>query len=153
MSSVVKKTTLRRNGFYTIPKHLWLSWVLHSRNINLQIQYNGHKMALGIRQLLVDGWDSANRTSYQFHGCMFHGHLNCALTKGREFHSKTDTPLMELFVKTIENLIYLEGKCNVQVVPAIWQFLDKTFEQINHHMPNNNKNNTYGGSDFSLCQG
>lgn len=90
-------------------------------------------MALGIRQLHVDGWDSANRTSYQFHGCMIHGHPNCALTKGREFHSKTDTPLTELFAKTIENLIYLEGTCNVQVVemwecgwqqikkePAIW---------------------------------
>ncbi|BFZ06709.1 hypothetical protein BsWGS_09748 [Bradybaena similaris] len=124
-------------SFYNVQNRQWLSWVAHSKNIHLQTQYNGKEMALGKRRLRVDGWDSANRTVYQFHGCMFHGHPNCPLTEGREFHPKTNTPLADLYETTQKNRTYLEEECNVTVVEmweCEWQKLKKTDLTVRHYV-------------------
>ncbi|BFZ13860.1 hypothetical protein BsWGS_16899 [Bradybaena similaris] len=126
-----------RVSFYSVQNRQWLSWVSHTKDIHLQTQYNGREMSLGKRRLRVDGWDSVNRTAYQFHGCMFHGHPNCPLTKGKDTHPKTDTPLAELYAKTVANRAYLEAECNVQVIEmweCEWQALKKARPDIQSYL-------------------
>ncbi|PVD28864.1 hypothetical protein C0Q70_11459 [Pomacea canaliculata] len=55
---------------------------------------------LGKRRIRVDGWDSETQTVYQFHGCLFHGHENCSLTRGHVINPFNKKPLVELREKT-----------------------------------------------------
>lgn len=63
---------------YTNQNRQWLVWVPQSRDIIFETQYNGLEMAPGKRLLRVDGWESANRSVYQFHG-----HRNRPIIKAR----------------------------------------------------------------------
>lgn len=100
-------------------------------------------MAMDKCRLHVDGWNSAVRTTYELHGCKFHGNPNCQLTNDRQLHPKSYTPLMVLYEITQKNHTYLEDACNVQEVdmwefqwqrakkgPAIHKFLNKIFERV-----------------------
>lgn len=131
-------------SLYTVQNRHWLNYVARTQNINLQTQYKGREMALGKKWLRVDGWDSTNPTTYLFHGCKFHGHPNCLITKGEEFHPKTSTPLAELYATTLKRRTYLEEECHVRVVemwecelqklkktePLVQQNIDETFKHI-----------------------
>ncbi|BFZ20032.1 hypothetical protein BsWGS_23071 [Bradybaena similaris] len=131
----------RKVSKYTIQNREWLSWLEHTNNLELQTQYNGKEMRFGKRRLPVDGWCSATRTAYQFHGCLFHGHPNCPLTRGKpaDFFGK---PLTKRFDETTKIREYLTGpEVNIRVIeiwecewqalkkanPNIQQYLDATF--------------------------
>ena len=50
----------------------WLDYVMRTENINIRHAENGGE--LRIDNYLVDGYDEANNTVYEFHGCYWHGH-------------------------------------------------------------------------------
>jgi hypothetical protein len=61
----------------------WLSHVEATEGCSIQHVFKtGRECRLGGRQIPVDGFDKANNTVYQFHGCYWHGHANCFLSKG-----------------------------------------------------------------------
>lgn len=115
-----------------------VKWVSHSKYIYLLTQYNGREMALGKKRLRVDYWDSAHRrTACQLHGCMFRGHPNCSITKGEEFHHKTDNPLVELYTTTQKHRTYLEDECHVQMLEMLeceWQKPKKTEPLVRQYL-------------------
>jgi hypothetical protein len=119
----------RKTNYYGQQSRQWLGWVSHNIRVQLKTQFNGGEMSLGRRHIRVDGWDMERRTAYQFHGCVFHGHPGCPLTRGREVNPVNNKPLTELFDKTCEITAYLTEKVKVKVVEmweCQWQHLQKT---------------------------
>jgi G:T-mismatch repair DNA endonuclease (very short patch repair protein) len=112
----------------------WLTWTSHVKRVDLRTQYNGKEMSLGKRHIRVDGWDCESKTAYQFHGCLFHGHPNCPLTKNREVNPVNGKTLAELYEKTREIRQYLTEEVKVSVVvmwECQWRGLKKTDPEIN----------------------
>jgi hypothetical protein len=119
----------RKTNYYGEQSRQWLGWVSHNIKVQLKTQFNGGEMSLGRRHIRVDGWDMESRTVYQFHGCVFHGHPDCPLTRGREVNPVNNKPLTELFDKTCEITAYLTEKVKVKVVEmweCQWQHLKNT---------------------------
>ena len=54
---------------------LWLKYIAESNNIYIQHAKNIGEYQVG--NYKVDGYDSTTNTAYEFHGCLFHGHLAC----------------------------------------------------------------------------
>ena len=50
---------------------LWLNWIQHSQNRQIQHAGNGREAKVG--PFKVDGLDQ-DGTIYEFHGCFWHGH-------------------------------------------------------------------------------
>lgn len=97
---------------------------------------------------------SAPITYQFFHGCKFHGHSSCPITKDEEFSPKNNTPLAELCTTTQKKWAYLVEVCYVQVAemwecewhkhtktePAVRQYVSETFKRL---MPSYTKKKSY----------
>ena len=51
----------------------WLEWEAQERGVTIRHATNGGEVFIGGRDIPVDGFDRANQTIYQFHGCLYHG--------------------------------------------------------------------------------
>ena len=81
--------------FYGHKCREWLEWTMDQHHIHIQHKFNNKEHALGRRHIRVDGWDVQNKTVYQFHGCLFHGH-DCDKTRGLEVNRISGITLREL---------------------------------------------------------
>ncbi|XP_025085055.1 uncharacterized protein LOC112558684 isoform X2 [Pomacea canaliculata] len=111
----------------------WLEWVMFCKNIHIRHKFNSKEKQLGKRRIRVDGWHSETQTVYQFHGCLFHGHENCSLTRGRVINPFNKKPLVELREKTREITAYLQNVVGVAVQEmweCEWERKKKTNPQI-----------------------
>ena len=121
---------------FTIQCREYLTWISHTENIELQTQFTSREMRLGERGIPVDGWDCINRTVYQFHGCLFHGHQPCPITAGHDVNPINHKPLSVLYENTVEIRQYLIDDVNVRVIEmweCEWQTLkrnDRTVAQF-----------------------
>jgi hypothetical protein len=119
----------RRANRYGEQAWEWLSWVSTTKGVTLKTAFNGGEVSLGPRHIRVDGWDSKARTVYQFHGCLFHGHPDCPLTKDKTVNPINNRPLTDLFKKTTEITKYLTDTVDVKVV-EMWECEWATTKQI-----------------------
>ena len=72
----------------------WLTSVSFTTGHTIRHQTNGREKRVG--KLLVDGWCAETRTAYQFHGCYFHGCMNCyEPQKTNALNGKTMAKLLE----------------------------------------------------------
>ncbi|XP_070548560.1 uncharacterized protein [Ptychodera flava] len=53
----------------------WLEWLAYKKNVNIQHVYNGGEKK--IDRYWLDGYDEANNTAYEMHGCYYHGCPRC----------------------------------------------------------------------------
>ena len=93
----------------------WLEWTMHSNNIHVQHKFNGKEQVLGQRHIRVDGWNAQTKTVYQFHGCLFHGHV-CCKTQGKTINPVNGKTLTELRENTQEITNYLRDNVKVRVI-------------------------------------
>ena len=79
----------------------WLTWESERTGRVIRHQINGREKIKG--KLLVDGWCSETKTTYQYHGCFFHG---CACTR-QEVNAVNGKTMAELLAETRKNTAYL----------------------------------------------
>lgn len=95
---VSKEDGFKHHGVscYTIQNREWLDSVANKWNMHLQTHFKLRKMDSYYRRVRINKWDSANRTMYQFHGCLFHGHRDCSITWRYEINPINHKPLADL---------------------------------------------------------
>ena len=64
------------------------------------MRLNEGEKCIGLRQLLVDGYDAASQTVYKFHGCYWHGR-ECWLT-AKKFTSMEVDPNSPQSIKFLD---------------------------------------------------
>ena len=96
----------------------WLTYLSHTKDVHIRHKFNGPEKSLGDRHIRVDGWDGS--TVYQFHGCLFHGHV-CRLTRGCTVNPINGRLLSELRSKTEEITQYLLGLPQVASLEVMWE--------------------------------
>merc|ERR1712147_236665 len=70
---IEKRNNYQHSARYSQQSIQWLNYMSKSENINIQHAENGGEYR--INNFKVDGYDRANNTVYEFHGCFWHGHL------------------------------------------------------------------------------
>lgn len=116
----------QKQDFFGQMAREWLEWIAHTKDVRIRHKYNDKEQSLGKRKIRVDGWDAENRTAYQFHGCLFHGH-HC---QSIDINPLNGQPLFDLRQKTDEISAYLRTTVGVKVV-EIWECQWKTDKRDN----------------------
>ena len=112
----------------------WLEWEAQKSGEFIRHKFNGRERQLGGRHIRVDGWCGDKKKAYQFHGCVFHGHLNCHLTQGRSHHPYDENKSFEdLYKKTAEITSYLRDEVKVEVV-EMWECEWEKLKQNNKEL-------------------
>ena len=86
----------------------WLRYRAHIDDVCILHQYNNGEVALGGKQIHVDGYFPDSKTVYQFHGCYWHGHV-CHLTKSVLTTEAGKKWIQERSENTIQTTAYLKG--------------------------------------------
>ena len=79
---IEKRNGYRHSSRYSQEAIQWLDYISKTENVHIQHAENGGEYR--INNYKVDGFDRANNTVYEFHGCFWHGHpchLNADLKK------------------------------------------------------------------------
>jgi G:T-mismatch repair DNA endonuclease (very short patch repair protein) len=84
----------------------WLEYISKTRNIHIEHKYNGGEYRVGQHNLPVDGFYRQEKTVFQFHGCLFHGHA-CHLTAGLTHNPINGKALDDLLLETEEKERYI----------------------------------------------
>ena len=101
----------------------WLSWETARTEKFIRHQSNGHDKRIG--KLLVDGWCAETRTTYQFHGCFFHG---CPCNE-KEVNDVKGVPISVLLEDTRNNTAYLRKFVEVvEMWECDWKRIKKETE-------------------------
>ena len=87
----------------------WLTSVSFTTGHTIRHQTNGREKRVG--KLLVDGWCAETRTAYQFHGCYFHGCMNCY--EPQETNALNGKTMAKLLEDTKKNTAYLRRHVHV----------------------------------------
>lgn len=95
-------------------------YTAYTDNIHIQHKFNGRERQLGQKNSRVDGWCAVTSTVYQFHGCLFHGHENCPLTRGVSVNPFNHKPLAQLRQATDRITRYLREQVGVTVI-ELWE--------------------------------
>ena len=77
-----KRHGYRRSAKYSQMAMQWLEFVAQSKNVHISHAENTGEQRIG--NYRVDGFDEANNTVYEFHGCFWQDHpyhLNADLEK------------------------------------------------------------------------
>ena len=74
----------------------------------LDIQHAHNVGEIKIGRFLVDSFDVANRTVYEFNGCYFHGH-DCEINQN-DYNERVGAPMSVLYERTIQRKRYLEDR-------------------------------------------
>ena len=79
----------------------WLEWMSHREGIRIQHALNGGEMSLLETRNKLDGFCHETNTTYEFHGCVFHGCPQC-FPEDREDtkHPLTRQSMSELYALT-----------------------------------------------------
>ena len=94
------------NDKYSIIALQWLELIKHETGANIKHARNGgeQRLPVGPHPVKVDGWDPEKRIAYAFHGCFFHGCLDC-------YERKTINPLIGLTMQELyENTLAKKQK-------------------------------------------
>ena len=86
---IEKRNNYRHSARYSQQAIQWLNYMSKSENINIEHAENSGEYR--INNFKVDGYDRANNTVYEFHGCFWHGHpchLNADLKKWEKNKTK-----------------------------------------------------------------
>lgn len=79
----------------------------HSLNIKILHARNHGEIALGQRQLRVDGYSEEHKLAFQFHGCYWHGHP-CSKTQGKCYNETSKKSFIQLQYETQQKDLYLK---------------------------------------------
>jgi G:T-mismatch repair DNA endonuclease (very short patch repair protein) len=84
----------------------WLEYISQRDGIKIEHKYNGGEHRVGQHNLPVDGFYREEKTIFQFHGCLFHGH-NCHITSNVDYNPINGKSLEELREDTKEKERYI----------------------------------------------
>ena len=91
------------NAKYSIIALKWLELVRHETGADIKHARNGGEQKLSVNAgnpVKVDGWDPENRIAYEFHGCFYHGCVDCYARN--TFNPVAGLFMHELYEKTLE---------------------------------------------------
>jgi G:T-mismatch repair DNA endonuclease (very short patch repair protein)/DNA-directed RNA polymerase subunit RPC12/RpoP len=84
----------------------WLEHISQTNNIKIEHKYNGGEYRVGQHNLPVDGFYREEKTIFQFHGCLFHGHT-CHITSNIDHNPINGKTFEELSEDTKEKERYI----------------------------------------------
>ena len=122
----------------------WLEYVSFNDGIKLKHKFNGKEKRFG--KVPVDGWDERNKTAYNFHGCLWHGHLdNCSITS--KYVEQINPVNKKSFISLNENTQkvnkFLREKIGIRVIEIYqcqWDHLKTCNKQIKKFLKKRKKN-------------
>ena len=89
----------------------YLEWVSRREGVKIQHALNGGEVGLPGTRYKVDGYCHETNTSYEFHGCVFHGCPRCFPEDREETkHPLTRQSMSELYALTMKKKSYIEEK-------------------------------------------
>jgi G:T-mismatch repair DNA endonuclease (very short patch repair protein) len=100
----------------------WLAWQTHTSGQHIIHERNGKEIRIGDHGIPVDGFSSATNTTYQFHGCFWHGH-NCVKTSSLSVHPYKRKPLEEIYKDTLDKEQYIKdlGYSLIRIWECEWE--------------------------------
>jgi very-short-patch-repair endonuclease len=113
------ETNFRKQDFFNKSSIEWLDYVAQRDGVNIEHAHNMGEKRIG--RYFVDGFDTANKTIYEFNGCYFHGH-QCEINE-KDYNERCGVPMRVLYERTIERKRYLQDRG--YTVVDIWECLYK----------------------------
>jgi hypothetical protein len=110
----------------------WLAWKQHTDDTEITHRHkDGHEIKIGPKSIPVDGFSEELNKTYQFQGCLFHGH-SCWLTHKHEVNPINKIPLSELRKKTEETTRYLKdaGYQVEEIYECQWKKFKSTNKEV-----------------------
>ena len=96
------ETNFRKQDFFNKSSIEWLDYVAQRDGVNIEHAHNMGEKRIG--RYFVDGFDTANKTIYEFNGCYFHGH-QCEINE-KDYNERCGVPMRVLYERTIERKIF-----------------------------------------------
>ncbi|XP_044005574.1 uncharacterized protein LOC122850504 [Aphidius gifuensis] len=87
----------------------WLEWLAYSTSSNIQHAGNSHEVKIGPKKMRVDGINERRKNIFQYHGCWWHGCIECFMFN-RDHVQKDGTTLNERYERTQNITKYLEDQ-------------------------------------------
>ncbi|XP_044019527.1 uncharacterized protein LOC122859909 [Aphidius gifuensis] len=87
----------------------WLEWLAYSTASNIQHAGNSHEVKIGPKKIRVDGINERRKNIFQYHGCWWHGCIECFMFN-RDHVQKDGTTLNERYERTQNITKYLEDQ-------------------------------------------
>ena len=112
----------------------WLDYVTFNDGIKLKNKFNGKEKRFG--KISVDWLDELNKTAYNFHGCLWHGHLdNCPITSKicnqiNPVNKKSFVTLNEKTQKIAKHLREKVGIPVIEIYQCQWNHLKEANKQM-----------------------
>ena len=100
------ESNFKKEDYFNKASVEWLDYVAHRDGLDIQHAHNVGEKRIG--RYVVDGFDTTNKTVYEFNGCYFHGH-DCEMNTN-DFNERVGVPMSVLFERTIERKHYLEDR-------------------------------------------
>ena len=101
----------------------WLACIEQEQAVNIQHARNGGEHKIGPNRIPVDGWCNETKTAYNFHGCWFHGCLDC-YPKNRDIQSKSgDKRYVKTFNEKLKHTLKIAQyirECGFNLI-EIWE--------------------------------
>ena len=91
------------NAKYSIIALKWLELLKHETGADIKHARNGGEQELSVNSInpvKVDGWGPEKRIAYEFHGCFYHGCLDCY--ERNTINPLTGLTMHEMYEKTLE---------------------------------------------------
>ena len=90
------------NDKYSIIALKWLELIKAETGAHIKHARNGgeQRLSVGSTTVKVDGWDLDRRIAYEFHGCFFHGCMDCY--ERSTINPLTGLTMQELYENTME---------------------------------------------------
>ena len=97
------------NDQYSIVSIQWLEWMPRVSNVEIKHALKKGEKPLPGKRYKLDGYCEETNTTYEYHGCVFHGCPEC-FSDNREdtYHPLTKQSLKELYALTLKKKAYLK---------------------------------------------
>ncbi|XP_044005444.1 uncharacterized protein LOC122850350 [Aphidius gifuensis] len=133
----------------------WLEWSAYSTASNIQHAGNYYEVKIGPKKIRVDGINERRKNIFQYHGCWWHGCIECFMFN-RDHVQKDGTTLNERYERTQNITKYLEDQgydviekwgCEfkklLKGVPQVKKFVDSI--DANYYAALNPRDAYFGG--------
>ncbi len=126
-----------RKDQYSKSSIQWLEWMSKQEKVHIRHALNGGEKTLVGTRYKLDGYCEETNTTYEYHGCVFHGCPVCfPVDREETVHPMTKQSLKELYALTQKKKSYIEnlGMKYVCVWEHEFQEQRENSEQLQHFL-------------------